>query len=52
MTPREILLAFKDGTLSKDEVRERLRTWGNASPENPLSEGQQGLWVLQRWRRS
>ena len=48
MTPRELLLAFKDGTLSKHEVRERLRALQMPPRKHPLSEGQQGLWALQK----
>ena len=47
MTPRELLLAFKDGKLSKREVRDRLRALQNPPQRQPLSEGQQGLWALQ-----
>ena len=48
MNPREILLAFKAGTLSKDEVRAKLRALQKPLQRRPLSEGQRGLWALQR----
>jgi polyketide synthase PksN len=48
MTPRDILLAFKDGQLSKREVREKLRALQKPPQRQPLSEAQQGLWVLEK----
>jgi polyketide synthase PksN len=48
MTSRELLLAFKDGTLSKRDVRDRLQALRNLPRKQPLSEGQRGLWALQR----
>src|SRR5262245_23814176 len=48
MTPRDILLAFKAGTLSEREVREQLRALHRPPQRHPLSEGQQGLWALQK----
>lgn len=45
MTVRELLSAFKRGQISRDELRRQLLQHEVAN--EPLSEGQQGLWMLQ-----
>ncbi|BBB93454.1 MAG TPA: non-ribosomal peptide synthetase [Methylomusa anaerophila] len=48
MTRTELLIAFKEGKLSTAELQERLRALKEQPRKNPLSEGQQGLWMLQK----
>ncbi len=48
MTSIEILNAYKAGKLSKKGVQEKLRELKQGSLKNPLSEGQKGLWLLQK----
>lgn len=50
MTTREVLAAFAEGRLSKVEARRRLAALRAASIRLPLSEGQKGLWAMQRAR--
>ncbi|MCQ4167589.1 non-ribosomal peptide synthetase, partial [Tahibacter harae] len=48
MTPNQILTAYKAGRLSTQELQEHLRQLRDAATPSPLSEGQKGLWVLNR----
>jgi amino acid adenylation domain-containing protein/non-ribosomal peptide synthase protein (TIGR01720 family) len=48
MTRKELLLAYKEGKLSIDELQNRLRALKQQTFKNPLSEGQKGLWMLQK----
>ncbi|MCR4443371.1 MAG: amino acid adenylation domain-containing protein, partial [Peptococcaceae bacterium] len=48
MTRKEILIAYKEGKLSLFEVREKLRRLARQSGRSALSEGQKGLWALQK----
>ena len=44
----EIFSAFKEGQLSLVEVKQMLQDIRDVSPYHPLSEGQKGLWTLQK----
>ncbi|GER89946.1 hypothetical protein KDW_41080 [Dictyobacter vulcani] len=44
----EILNAYKSGQLSMAEVEEKLHELKLKSSQSPLSEGQKGLWMLQK----
>ncbi len=48
MTPQEILDAYKTGTLSTAQVKEELRNFERQVSRFHLSEGQKGLWTLQK----
>lgn len=48
MTPQEILAAYKSGKISTAEVKEELVKLKKTILEYPLSEGQKGLWMLQK----
>jgi amino acid adenylation domain-containing protein len=48
MTVRELLIAFQRGELSRADLRRRLQSVD--AGDKPLSEGQQGLWMLQAAR--
>ncbi|WP_412679436.1 amino acid adenylation domain-containing protein [Brevibacillus fortis] len=48
MMRREILMAYKEGKLSAEEVQEKLLELETPSFTSPLSVGQQGLWMLQK----
>lgn len=48
MDHAEILNAYKSGQLSMAEVEERLHEMKVKSFRSPLSEGQKGLWMLQK----
>lgn len=45
MSVRELLIAFQRGDLTRDELRLRLQQ--QSAADLPLSQGQQGLWMLQ-----
>ncbi|ROU06209.1 non-ribosomal peptide synthetase [Lysobacter enzymogenes] len=47
MNVRDLLAAFQRGELSRGQLRERLRSLPPPDDEGALSEGQQGLWMLQ-----
>jgi amino acid adenylation domain-containing protein/thioester reductase-like protein len=47
MTRKEILTAYKEGKLSANEVKEKLCKLQQFK-KNSLSEGQKGLWMLQK----
>ena len=48
MTRKEIFIAYKEGNLSVIEAKERLNELKQQSIKSPLSEGQKGLWMLQK----
>src|ERR1044071_2296110 len=49
MTEDELLIAFKSGKLSSEDVLAFYQKLGKASaPMQPLSEGQKGLWLLHK----
>src|SRR5690348_15220612 len=48
MNPTEILNAYKSGQISIIEVEEKLREMKQKTFRNLLSEGQKGLWMLQK----
>ncbi|MGS0763567.1 amino acid adenylation domain-containing protein [Syntrophomonas curvata] len=48
MNRKEILMAYKEGKLAEDDVKERLRMIKQQSMKQPLAEGQKGLWILQK----
>ncbi len=48
MTRKELLIAYKEGKLSTAELQEQLHVLKEQSNKNPLSEGQKGLWMLQK----
>ncbi|WP_394537195.1 amino acid adenylation domain-containing protein [Lysobacter enzymogenes] len=47
MNLRELLAAFQRGELSRGQLREGLQSLPPPDDEGALSEGQQGLWMLQ-----
>ncbi|MCX7747906.1 MAG: amino acid adenylation domain-containing protein [Clostridia bacterium] len=48
MKPEEILILYKEGKLSTAELQEKLRAIKRNSLKSPLSEGQKGLWALEK----
>jgi polyketide synthase PksN len=48
MNKAEILLAYKAGKLTTTEAQEKLHALKKRSLRKPLSEGQKGLWILQK----
>ena len=48
MRPAELIDAYKAGRLSTTELKERLRALAQQAARTPLSEGQRGLWMLQK----
>ncbi len=48
MRPAEIIDAYKAGRLSTTELKEWLRVLAQQATRTPLSEGQRGLWMLQK----
>ncbi|MCX4743981.1 amino acid adenylation domain-containing protein [Kitasatospora sp. NBC_01287] len=48
MTIDEILLAFRDGGVSAGELRREVLRYQREATLSPLSQGQDGLWLLQR----
>lgn len=49
MIRKEILLAYKEGKLTTEEVREKLLLHNSHSADEPsLTEGQKGLWMLHK----
>ncbi|WP_139492062.1 non-ribosomal peptide synthetase [Brevibacillus dissolubilis] len=48
MNHKSILDAYKSGELSISDVETKLRELKQQSLRNPLSEGQKGLWMLQK----
>jgi amino acid adenylation domain-containing protein/non-ribosomal peptide synthase protein (TIGR01720 family) len=48
MLRKELLIAFKEGKLSTTQLQEQLRLLKQQPLKTPLSEGQKGLWMLQK----
>ncbi len=48
MTRQELLLAYREGEISAQEVRSGLERLKGEGHKSPLSEGQKGLWALQK----
>ncbi|TCS93645.1 non-ribosomal peptide synthetase [Hazenella coriacea] len=48
MNHKDILDAYKSGEITIGEVEEKLREMKQSSFKKPLSEGQKGLWMLQK----
>lgn len=48
MTRRELLIAYKEGKLTTAQLQEKLRELKQQPCKTPLSEGQKGLWMLQK----
>ena len=48
MRPAELIDAYKAGRMSTTELKERLRVLVLQATRTPLSEGQRGLWMLQK----
>ncbi|MCX8128557.1 MAG: condensation domain-containing protein, partial [Clostridia bacterium] len=48
MTKESILIEYREGKLTIAEAQEKLRELSNQSSRRPLSEGQKGLWMLQK----
>ncbi len=48
MTRQELLLAYREGKISAQEVRRALELQKKENLKSSLSEGQKGLWALQK----
>lgn len=48
MNHKDILDAYRSGELTITEVEEQLQGIKRQSSKGPLSEGQKGLWMLQK----
>jgi polyketide synthase PksN len=48
MNKEEILLAYRSGKLTIAEAKQKLHELRNPTLKRPLSEGQKGLWMLQK----
>jgi polyketide synthase PksN len=48
MMRKELLIAYKEGKISTAELQEQLRALKQQPLKTPLSEGQKGLWMLQK----
>lgn len=48
MNHKELLDAYRSGTLTIAEVEQKLQAFKRTTAKRPLSEGQKGLWMLQK----
>ncbi|MEQ7681104.1 non-ribosomal peptide synthetase [Bacillus ayatagriensis] len=48
MNHKELLDAYRSGTLTIAEVEQKLQPFKRTTAKRPLSEGQKGLWMLQK----
>jgi amino acid adenylation domain-containing protein/non-ribosomal peptide synthase protein (TIGR01720 family) len=48
LTRKDLLIAYKEGKISTAELQEQLRALKQQPFKHPLSEGQKGLWMLQK----
>ncbi|MDP6709007.1 MAG: condensation domain-containing protein, partial [Alphaproteobacteria bacterium] len=48
MRAEDLLVLYRSGRLTADEVKAHLRAMATSAADLPLTEGQRGLWALQR----